>query len=128
MAPKNKPKIETVIKGKKFKILEPYDLKEWRYEVKRNVAENVISERELRLRDITWKLEHRDKLKTFLLWLLALQNIVVFLLVVGALVTNKIEGLQLVFSTLVAGTLVETASLVYIIAKWLFTDIHYEKD
>lgn len=128
MPRKRKPQAETTIKGKTFRIVSPYDLKEWQFDIGRNVSQNVLTERELRLKDIIWKLEHRAKLKTFLLWLLALQNITVFLLVLGALITNTIGGLQLIFSTLVAGTLGETASLVYIIAKWLFTDVKYHKE
>jgi hypothetical protein len=121
-------KINKAIKDETFRLPTSRDPIAWQYEIKKDVKQNVLDEKELRLNDIYWKLEHRGKLKTFLLRLLVAQNVVVFALVSLALWTNKMQELQLVFSTLVAATLGETASLVYIIAKWLFTDIQYKKE
>lgn len=80
-----------------------------------------------RLTDIHWRLENREKFKNFLIRLLVTQNVVVFALVIGGMVADKMAGLQLVFATLVGGTLLETAAMVHLIVKWLFSEINYTK-
>jgi len=108
-------------------ILSTSNLKEWQEAVSRETKKDVLSERELRLKDITWKLNNRDDLKTFLMRLLVAQNVVVFSLVTYALIFDKMKDLQLIFSTLVGGTLAETAAAIYIMTRWLFSDIKYDK-
>ncbi len=117
------------INGKKVDYYDPklIESKKWQWNVTRDVKEKVLEEKELRLQDIEWKLEKREEMKTFLTKLLVWQNSLVFTLVVLALFTDKIEGLELVFTTLVGGTILQTTAMIHIIMKWLFSEIPYKK-
>jgi len=102
-------------------------VEQWQQEVNLTTTEDFYNEKILRLKDIRWRLDNRENFKKFLIMLLIWQNIAVFALVTFAVVTNKIAGLQTVFATLVGGTLLETTSMIFIIIKWLFSEIPYEK-
>lgn len=81
---------------------------------------------QLRLRDILWRLENRQRFKQFLMLLLIGQNIAVFGLVGIALYLDRLQSLQLIFSILTTATLAETASMIFFIIKWLFSEIIYQ--
>lgn len=55
------------------------------------------------------------------------QNVAVFALVAFAMWTYRLEGLQLIFATLTTATLLETTAAIFIIVKWLFSEISYEE-
>lgn len=80
---------------------------------------------DLKLEDFTWKIKARKTYGWILVVLLFAQNIVVFSLVIGALLFDKMQDLQIVFGVLVTATLGETAYMVKVIIEWLFKDINY---
>ena len=123
----NSPIRSIKIDDKDVHILRNFDPQEWQLEVKQDAKNNVLTERELRLKDITWKLTNRGSLKIFLMCLLVFQNFIVFGLVTIALILGKMKDLQLVFSVLIGATLAETSSMVFFMVRWLFSDIKYDK-
>lgn len=84
--------------------------------------------RALKLQDIAWRLDNREKFRKYLMRLLVGQNIATFALVTVALYFDKLQHLQPVFSVLIGATLAETASMIFFIIKWLFSEIPYEKN
>jgi|SRR3989344_4353497 len=117
-----KPK--EIINEKEAQALE--DLLEWQKEFQEEVKEELSEIEKLRFKDIDWRLKNRENFRKFLMFLLVAQNITVFALVLFALQTDKIQSLQLVFTTLISGTLLETTALILIIVKWLFSEIPYK--
>lgn len=110
-------------------IVRTLPLETWQQQISLQTKEDFLSEKELRVKDITWRLAEREEFKNFLKWLLIIQNVAVFGLVIIALLVDKAVMLQPLFTTLVGGTLLETTSMIYIIIRWLFTDIRWnEKD
>lgn len=57
--------------------------------------------------------------------LLIYQNTTVFNLITSSLKAGNMDKLQLVFSTLIAGTLTETYLIVKIMVEWVFSDNKY---
>ena len=108
-----KPK--EIINEKEAQALE--DLLEWQKEFQEEVKEELSEIEKLRFKDIDWRLKNRENFRKFLMFLLVAQNITVFALVLFALQTDKIQSLQLVFTTLISGTLLETTALILIIVK-----------
>lgn len=82
----------------------------------------------IELDDIKKRIMSRNRYGIALVVLLYLQNLFVFGLVTYALFLNRLEGLQLIFATLVSATLSETIFTINIIVKWLFKDIVYKFD
>lgn len=70
----------------------------WKQGIQNEAKKEVLDLETLQLRDIKNKIENREKLKNFLIWLLICQNILVFLIVVISLYFDKIKDLQMVFS------------------------------
>lgn len=108
------------------KTVERPPLTLWQKDAKKEAVKETKTLEDLKVDDISWRLRNRENFRNFLIRLLVGQNIAVFLLVTTALFTNKITGLESVFATLVGGTLLETAALIVIIVKWLFSEIPYE--
>jgi hypothetical protein len=75
--------------------------------------------------------DHQQKLKArpYIAWgvglLLVFQNAAIFYIVVLALRSGALEDLQLVFSTLIAGTLTQSYFLLRLITEKVFGDIDY---
>lgn len=60
--------------------------------------------------------------------LLLAQNITIFLIVIKALDANVLNNLQLIFSTLVAGTLTQSYLILRLIAEKVFGEIAYDNN
>lgn len=103
------------------------NLTSWQQKTKKDIQENFNELEKLKFKDIDWRLKNRQSIRNFLFGLLVLQNLVVFLLFGIGLWFNKLAGLEGVFNVLIGGTLTETASLIYIIVKWLFSEIPYKE-
>lgn len=75
--------------------------------------------------------DHKQKLKArpFIAWgvgvLLLLQNVAVFTIVYVALCDGSLKDLQLIFSTLIAGSLTQSYFLLRLITEKVFGDIDY---
>lgn len=104
------------------------NLYEWQNTVNLDIQSSYIKLETLKFDDYSWRLKNRENFKKLLFGLLFLQNTVVFALFGLGLVLNKLAGLEDVFKVLIAGTLLETTSLILIIVKWLFSEIPYEKE
>ena len=79
----------------------------------------------LQVRDIEQQLEWRPKVLKFTAKGLVWQNIIVFGLVAAGMFTGHLSDLKLVLSTLVGGTLLQSAYIARIMVKFLFSDIDY---
>lgn len=101
--------------------------KAWQKLNKQEVKEEFSDLEKLRFKDIDWRLKNRENFRRFLLLLLVAQNLAVFTIFAVGMWYQKIAGLEAVFSTLVGGTLAETTALIWIIVKWLFSEIHYQE-
>lgn len=101
------------------------NLSDWQEQTEQDLKKEVSEIEKLRFRDISLRLKNRENFRKYLMTLLATQNIAVFSLVFYALYLNRLEGLQLILSTLVGATLLETTALTYIIVKFLFQEIPY---
>jgi hypothetical protein len=123
----------------KFKAIDPKNLIEkeaiealetpevWQNFAREDVKEEFLDLERLRFRDIEARLKNRENFRRFLMGLLVGQNVLVFTVFALGMWYDKIAGLETVFSTLVGGTLLETTALIYIIVKWLFSEIPYQK-
>lgn len=98
----------------------------WVSNLEDDIEETLHRHRALKLQDITWRLTNRENFRKFLIGLLISQNVAVFALVWVGLLTHTLQDLQLVFSVLVTATLAETASMIFFIIKWLFSEIPYD--
>ncbi len=116
--------LKTQIKASSVEKVRDPDM--WQSSFKQNVAEDLSDIEKLRLKDIAARLKNRENFRRFLMFLLVLQNFIVFAIFAAGMWYNKIAGLEGVFSTLVGGTLLETTALIYIIVKWLFSEISYK--
>ena len=96
--------------------------------VREYIEERNKSIMNLEIDDIRKRIASRNRYGIALIVLLYFQNIFVFSLAALALFLNRLEGLQLIFATLITGTLGETFLTVNIIIKWLFKDIEYKLD
>lgn len=79
----------------------------------------------IRLIDVRGRIKLRWIVASFLMFLLFLQNVAVFGLVVYTLTTDRLADLQTIFAVLVSATLVESAYMVKKIVEFLFEDIQY---
>ncbi|MBI2011383.1 hypothetical protein HYS91_01310 [Candidatus Daviesbacteria bacterium] len=98
----------------------------WQKQATQEVREDFSELDKLRFKDIDWRLKNRENFRKFLMGLLIFQNVAVFLIVGLAVWFDKVKGLELIFATLIGGTLLETAGLILIIIKWLFSEISYK--
>lgn len=103
------------------------NLAKWQQEISQDIKQDYLHLEELKVKDINWRLKNRQDFKKFLFLLLVFQNLAVFFTFALGLWFNKIAGLEQVFGVLVGGTLAETTSLIYIIVKWLFSEIPYSQ-
>jgi len=75
--------------------------------------------------------DHKQKLRArpWIAWgvglLLVVQNAGIFFIVVRALDTSQLKDLQLIFSTLIAGSLTQSYFLLRLITGKIFGDINY---
>jgi hypothetical protein len=60
--------------------------------------------------------------------LLLAQNVAIFMIVIKALDANVLNNLQLIFSTLVAGTLTQSYLILRLIAEKVFGEIVYDNN
>ena len=81
-----------------------------------------------RLKDVTLQLWLRIGLSIGVFVLLTLQNIGVWFIVVWAMHRSQLTGLQLIFSTLIAGSLTQSFLVLRLIVIRAFNDIDYSKD
>jgi hypothetical protein len=79
----------------------------------------------LQVDDINQQLEWRPKVLKFTAKGLVAQNIIAFLLVITALLMNRLDKLNLVFSTLIGATLLQTGYVAKVMVQFLFSDIDY---
>jgi hypothetical protein len=80
---------------------------------------------DVQLDDYKWRLKARKIYGFLLIALLFIQNAYVGWLVCNAFVCNDLKNLSTVLGFIVNGTLIETAFIIRIIVKWLFSDIPY---
>lgn len=118
-------KLERLLQQIEVKPLK--SLMAWQHHSTKEVKEDFRDLDKLRRKDIKARLKNRETFRKFLMYLLVGQNTAVFLIVALALWFNKIQGLELIFATLIGGTLAETAGLILIIIKWLFSEIPYQE-
>ena len=104
----------------------PLALNQWQKAAAQEFKQDADALSQLKIEDITNRLKDRKIIRNFLFALLVIQNLFVFSIFAVGMWYNKIAGLDAVFSTLVGGTLLETTSLIYIIVKWLFSEIPYQ--
>lgn len=81
---------------------------------------------ETRIMDNTIRIILRVLFCIFFAALLIYQNYMVFGLVINSMVMGSLKDLQLIFSILVAATLLETYKISDIMVKWVFKDIDYK--
>lgn len=82
---------------------------------------------ETQVKDISWRVKSRSRFGYAMLFLLFLQNIAVYGLVIAAYVRGDLKDLEIIFGILIPATLVETAFSIKVIIEWLFRDIDYSK-
>lgn len=109
------------------KISKPVDGSTWQEQFEYETEKHSLAEKSIRLRDFEWRLEKRNWMKWFLFWLLIVQNVVVLAITVYAIVTGQAKETEDLLSVLVGATLLETTSMVFIMVKWLFSEIPYNK-
>jgi hypothetical protein len=102
------------------------DSSAWQDRAEKNFSKEFNELDKLKYRDISARLRNRENFRKYLMTLLSAQNIAVFGFVFYALYLNRLEPLQFILSTLVGATLLETTALIYIIVKFLFSDIPYQ--
>jgi hypothetical protein len=93
-------------------------------QVKREEAQEAY---DLAIEDTKWKQNTRKSYNCFFLSLIAIQNAIVFGLVIWAFVTNKLADLSIVLGVIITGTLVETYFLLRIMVYFVFSEIDYTK-
>lgn len=116
---------KNIIDQKAIEALENTEV--WQEQSEKDIKQEYSDLEKLRYRDIEWRLQNRQSIRNFLFALLVGQNLFVFIIFAIGMWFNKISGLDAVFTTLVGGTLIETTSLIYIIVKWLFSEIPYQE-
>ena len=79
----------------------------------------------LRLKDVKWRIDTRPRVGWTIIWLLIGQNIAVALGLAGAGITGSLARLVPLFLGIASATLVETAAIVQIVVRWLFSEIDY---
>jgi hypothetical protein len=77
-------------------------------------------EKELARKDGYQKLSLRIPVASFFGWLLVVQHVFVYSIVIGALTMGSLQDLQLIFTALLTGTIGETMFIIHIIVNWLF--------
>lgn len=79
----------------------------------------------LRIKDVRWRIDTRPRVGWTIISLLIAQNVAVALGVAGAGITGQLPALVPLFLGIASATLVETAAIVQIVVKWLFSEIDY---
>lgn len=81
-------------------------------------------------KDFAWKVKSRKTFGYLLLFLLFIQNLATYGLIIYVIVwkSDLIKDLQVILSILIPATLGETAYLVRTIVQWLFSEIDYIKN
>lgn len=79
----------------------------------------------LRLKDVRWRIDTRPRVGWTIISLLIAQNVAVALGVAGAGITGQLRALVPLFLGISSATLVETAAIVQIVVRWLFSEIDY---
>ncbi len=103
------------------------NLEAWQKQATKEVKSEFSELDKLKGKDIRARLKNRESFRKFLIKLLVFQNVAVFIIVGFSIWFDKVAGLELIFATLIGGTLAETAGLILIIIKWLFSEIPYQK-
>lgn len=80
----------------------------------------------LEVKDKQWKLGARPKLGIGLSILLLVQNALVFWFIFSAYNDARLEEAAIVISIICTATLVETAAIVQIMVRWIFSDMEYK--
>jgi hypothetical protein len=94
--------------------------------VKRSKMQERLDE--ARIRELSFKHLFRICFSIFAAGLLIWQNYEVFSIIDRAFLTNQLQGLQVIFGTLIAATLTETYFILRIIVNFVFSlsDYRYE--
>ena len=77
--------------------------------------------------DANWKIKSRKWYAPIFLGFLFLQNFATYTFIYILYNQGRLEELQLFAASIFVGLIAETAYIVKIIIKWLFTDIDYSK-
>lgn len=88
-------------------------------------SKDIEKNLKLRRKDFKWRIKNRKSLTCALLNLLFIQNILIFGLLFYSAFRGQLKDLELLFSIIVPATLGETAFMVQIIVKFLFSEINY---
>lgn len=80
---------------------------------------------ELRLRDAEWRIRTRPRVGWTIIVLLIAQNALVGLTILIAALNGGLQSTAPVLIGISAATLGETAAIVQIVVKWLFSEIDY---
>ncbi len=123
MAAVNNLKSQTIKTGTVETLKDP---EAWQEKNREKVNEEVSELEKLRFRDITERLRARQNFAKFLMGLLVMQNMLVFTIFGLGLWYGKVQGLENLFSIIIGGTLAETTSLIYIIVKFLYSEIPFQ--
>jgi hypothetical protein len=91
-----------------------------------NISQHDLDVLELEEADLRWKLQARKIFSGIFTGILVLQNTGVAWLLYTAYRQGQLEGLAVISSGLVVGTLAETAFIVRIMVQWIFSDSRYE--
>lgn len=81
----------------------------------------------LEINEIDYKNSARKTLTGYFKILLALQNLIVFCLVIIDFFSSKFNLSSITFSVLIGGTLTETYFVTKIIIHWVFGETHYKQ-
>ncbi|MEO5927100.1 MAG: hypothetical protein ABIO72_00330 [Patescibacteria group bacterium] len=80
----------------------------------------------LEIADKRDKLWSRRIFAPILVWLLLVQNLLVYYFIFAAYSDGKLGEAATVLSIICTATLVETAAIVHTMVKWVFTDMEYK--
>jgi|ERR1700686_5242174 len=81
---------------------------------------------DLRIQDARWRLKARPRIGWTIIVLLIFQNVALVFGVGMAAINGGLKDLGPVIIGVTAATLTETAAIVQIVVKWLFSDINYQ--
>lgn len=90
-------------------------------------ASNFERACEIQSQDHEGRIEARKVFVDQMIGLLWVQNIFVFVILFVALLDNRMKDLEIVLSTVIGGTLLETGFVVKVIVKFVFAEIDHSK-
>lgn len=82
--------------------------------------------KDLAKQDYKWRIKNRGIFAWTIMGILITQNILIYILIYWAFITDQLANLQIILGVLLSGTLVETYFTLNHVVKWLFSDIDYK--